>query len=462
MARILVIDDEPGICRAFEKHFEKQGHEVRVSSRAETAIRLAGAFAPDLIILDVRLPGMSGLEALGRLRPIDPTVPIIVVTAYGTMETAVEAVRRGAWDYILKPLDLVAMGEVIERALDSRRLAEEIVIGSRPEVAPPAPRPERPREGFAPLLGRTPGMQEVFKSIGAASLTDAPVLIVGESGTGKEMTARAIHYSSSRADRPFEPMNCGAVPGPRILREIFGAPGQPGRLVRAEGGTVYLAEVHALPPTAQSDIARLLEEGSYEAGEEGKREPLTARVMASMTRDPDTEVAEGRFRQDLFYRLGVVTLRIPPLRERRADIPLLIGRFLDGRGGGGAAMTKEALRTLLEYSWPGNVTELRNAIERSVVMSRGGTILPEHLPEHVIRGADLGPEEDSDRIRGIVDRALENDPPEEGVFQVVMDRFEAPLIAAVLERTGGNQVQAAKVLGIHRTTLRTKIRKHGL
>jgi len=462
MARILVIDDEPGICRAFEKHFEKLGHEVRVSSRAETALKLAEVFAPDLIILDVRLPGMSGIEALGRLRPMDPTVPIIVVTAYGTMETAVEAVRRGAYDYILKPLDLAAMGEVIDHALESRRLAEEIVIGVRPLAVTPPPVPDAPREGYAPLLGRTPAMQEVFKSIGAASLSDAPVLIVGESGTGKEMTARAIHYSSARADQPFEPLNCGAVPVGRLLREVFGVEGGEGRLRRAGGGTLYLGEAHALAPAAQAELARYLAEGTGSSVGGGDREPAKARVMGAMNRDPETEVSEGRLREDLFYRLGVVTIRIPPLRERAADIPLLTGRFLGARGPDRAPITKEALRMVLSYSWPGNVTELRNAVEHAIVMARGEAILPEHLPEHVRHGADRQPEADDDRIRSIVDAALSGGVSDGEVFQAVMDRFEAPLIAAVLERTGGNQVKAAKLLGIHRTTLRTKIQKHGL
>jgi len=462
MARILVIDDEPGICRAFEKHFQKQGHEVRVSSRAETALKLAEAFAPDLIILDVRLPGMSGIEALGRLRPLDPTVPIIVVTAYGTMETAVEAVRRGAYDYILKPLDLAVMTEVVTRALESRRLAEEIVIGARPVAVTPPPVPCAPREGYAPLLGRTPSMQGVFKNIGAASLSDAPVLIVGESGTGKELTARAIHYSSARADQPFEPVNCGAVPEGRLLREVFGTEGSAGRLLRAGAGTLFLDEAHALAPAAQAELARYLEDGTSTPVGGGERVPAAARVIGATNRDPEEEVKEGRFREDLFYRLGVVTIRIPPLRERAADIPLLTGRFLAARGPDRAPITKEALRSVLSYTWPGNVTELRNAIEHAVVMARGEAILPEHLPEHVRRGAGGRPEADDDRIRGIIDSALNGGVPEGEVFQAVMDRFEVPLLAAVLERTGGNQAKAAKLLGMHRTTLRTKIQKHNL
>jgi two-component system nitrogen regulation response regulator GlnG len=302
-------------------------------------------------------------------------------------------------------------------------------------------------------------MQEVFKSIGAASLTDAPLLLVGENGTGKEMTARAIHYSSSRAEGPFETVNCGAVPEGRILRELFAADGT-GRLSRADGGTLFVDEAHSLAPAAQAELARFLADGEYSpTGESGKRS-ANARVIGAMDRSPESEVEEGRLREDLYYRLGVVTIRLPPLRERAADIPLLVGRFLEDRKGG--ALTREALRAILVYSWPGNVTELKNAVEHAAVMSRGDAILPEHLPDHVHRGAESETAPDEALIRETVERALENAGEEDGVYQPVMDRFEAPLIAAVLEKTGGNQVQAAKLLGIHRTTLRTKIRKHGL
>jgi DNA-binding NtrC family response regulator len=440
MARILVIDDEPGICRAFEKFFRKEGHEVRSSSRAETALPLAEAFGPDLVILDVRLPGMSGLEALGRLRKIDPAVPVIVVTAHGTMETAVEAVRRGAWDYVLKPLELAGMKDLVERALQSRKAAEDVVIGEAKGTEPP-PVPEGAKDKYAPLIGRTPPMQEVFKKIGAASLTDAPVLLLGERGSGKEMTARAIHYSSPRADQPFEPVNCDAVPEARLHRELF-AEGT-GRLPRAAAGTLFLDELHAVSPGVQAELERYLEAGG------------PARMLAATHRDPD----ECGIRKELLYRLSVVTIEVPALRERAADIPLLVGRFL--REGGGA-ITKEALRAILSYPWPGNVTELRNAIEHAAVMARGAAILPEHLPEHVVSAGGGGPAEDDEVVRALIDRALEGETDEGEVFATVMARFEKPLIAAVLEKTGGNQVKAAKLLGIHRTTLRTKIGKYGL
>ncbi|MHC4472775.1 MAG: sigma-54-dependent transcriptional regulator [Planctomycetota bacterium] len=453
MARILVIDDEPGICRAFEKYFGQEGHLVRVSSRAETGLTLATAFEPDVVILDVRLPGMDGLEALKRLKSKDPDVPVVVVTAYGTMETAVEAMQRGAYDYILKPLDLAKTSEVLERAIESRRLSDDVAIGrpAKPRRDPePAPR-RFGAQGFVPLIGRTPVMQEVFKRIGAVSLTDAPVLVAGESGTGKEMAARAVHYSSARSGGPFEPVSCGAVPEALLTAELFGTESRPGRLDRAKGGTLFLDEVSELAAPAQVELLRLLEEGEPDA-----------RVVAATDVDLSAAVAAGRFREDLFYKLNVAAISMPALRERMADVPHLVARFLAGEEGPRGAISKDALRTLLTYRWPGNVRELRSAVEHSLVLARGGTILPEHLPEHVREGARRRPEEEDELIREIIAGALEGDVPDGEVFGTVMDRFERPLVAEVLARTGGNQVQAARILGIHRTTLRSKIKKYGL
>ncbi len=460
MARILVIDDEPGICRALEKFLQGEGHEVRTSSRAETGLPLAEAFEPDLVILDVRLPGMDGLEALSRLHERSPDLPVLVVTAYGTMETAVEAVRRGAWDYVVKPLDLERTLALVRRAVETRDRAREVAIGAaRGEGAGPAP---LPRERFPPLLGRTPAMQEVFKRIGAVSLTDVPVLLTGESGTGKELAARAIHYASARAAGPFECVNSASIPEERLEEELFGSGARAGRIARASGGSLFLDEVSELPAAVQARLLRVLEEGVLEDVDTGRRIEVDVRPLSASHADLRAAIEAGRFREDLFYRLSVMTIRLPALRERIADIPLLLDHFLKGGDGPRGAIGKAALRPLLEYAWPGNVRELRNAVEHALVLARGGTILPEHLPDHVREGARRRPEEDGEIVRSLVERLLSAGIPEGEVYQAVMDRFEGPLIAAVLQRTGGNQVRAARILGIHRTTLRARIRKHGL
>jgi DNA-binding NtrC family response regulator len=457
MARILVIDDEPGICQALEKLFRAEGHEVRTSSRAETGVPLAEAFCPDLVILDVRLPGMNGLDALARLRKADPRLPAIVVTAYGTVDTAVEAVRRGAYDYLLKPLDVDRILSVANRALSSRRFSAEIALKSGTEDS----RPVR-----TAIVGRTPAMQEVFKRIGALALSDVPVLVTGEIGTGKELVARAIHYASARARRPFVAVSCGAVPEGEARAELMGeatAEGRParvGRVEAAEGGTLFLDDVTALPPAVQVALLSLLEERAYERGGDAVRRAADVRVISAASGDLRGAIDGGRFREDLYWGLNVVTVRVPPLRERLADLPALAAHFLRGTG---AALSKEALRALLGHSWPGNVRELRGALEHAVVLSRGGAILAEHLPEAVIGGAAERPGRDEETIRALVGRAVE-ETPEEGsdLYERLLARFEAPLISAVLHRTGGNQVQAAKLLGIHRTTLRSKIDRYGL
>ncbi len=462
MSRILVIDDEPGICRAFERFFKDKGHVVRTSSRAETGITLAEAFEPDVLLLDIRLPGMSGLDALLKIRDQDPALPVIVMTAYGSMETAVKAMKRGAYDYVLKPIDLSRIAAVVDRALEGRRIAAGAALKGMSASG---------REGGMPgLVGRTAGMQEVFKKIGAVSNSDAAVLITGESGTGKEMVARAIHNASARASRPFERVNCGGLPEDLLTTEMFGvadgtemAAGarRTGRVESADGGSLFLEEVAEMPSSVQVWLLRLLDEGTFEQVGGGPSRPANIRLLSSTGRDLEEWVRAGRFREDVYYHLNVVTIRVPPLRERLADIPVLAAMFL-GSAGTDASLSKDALRILVTHTWPGNVRELRNAVEHAVVLAREGTVLPEHLPETVRAGARKRPEDDQEQIRALVGAMLDGALPEGEVYARIMDRFEAPLIAAILDQTDGNQVQSARILGIHRTTLRSKIRKHGL
>jgi len=453
MARILVIDDEPGICRAFEKFLGGEGHIVRTSSRAETGLTLAEAFEPDLVILDIRLPGMSGLDALKLLNESSPELPVLVVTAYGTMETAVEAVKLGAYDYLVKPLELKRTAEVIVRALRSREAAGDVAIGD------PWGRGAASTGGRTnTLIGKTPAMQEVFKRIGAVSISDVSVLVAGESGTGKEMVARAIHYSSARGDKPFEAVNCAAIPEEMLEKELAGTgDGSAGRIERAEGGTLFLDEVAGLPAGVQVRLLHLLEDGCFERMGETERVSADVRMIAATNSDLSAEVEAGRFREDLYYRLNVMTIKVPPLRDRVPDIPVLAAHFLSLRGGG--SVSKGALRGLLAYAWPGNVRELRNAIEHAMVLSRGGTILPEHLPDHVREGAGRRPEEDEQLIRDLVARTLDEAGEDGNAHALMMERFESHLIALAMERTNGNQVKASALLGIHRTTLRSKLSK---
>jgi DNA-binding NtrC family response regulator len=316
-------------------------------------------------------------------------------------------------------------------------------------------------------------MQEVFKRIGALALSDVPVLVTGESGTGKEMVARAVHRASRRASGPFEPVDCASLPETLFESELFGhergaftgAVGRrAGRLERASGGTVFLDEVAEIPPGIQAKLLRFLETRTFERL--GGTGPVTvdARVIAATHRDLAARIKEGLFREDLFYRLDVVTVRVPPLRERPEDVPLLVAHFLaQGRGGPAGAVSRQALDLLLAHPWPGNVRELRNAVEHARVLARGGPLLPEHLPPTVSGGGPpAGPGEDA-LVRAIVRRLAAEAGDREGDLHArTLARFEKPLLEEILARTGGNQVRAARILGIHRTTLRERMERYGI
>jgi two-component system nitrogen regulation response regulator GlnG len=461
--RVFAVDDEPGICRALERYFERRGDSCRSFPRAEEALAAAAGGPPDLVFLDVRLPGMSGLDALEGFRALDPAPSVVVVTAHGTLDVAVEAMRRGAHDYLPKPLDLDQVGAAADRALAARAAQRDPGEAGSEAEADPA----------ALLVGRSPALQEVFKRIGTVALSDVPLLITGESGSGKEMVARAVHRASRRAGGPFEPVDCASLPETLFESELFGhergaftgaVARRVGRLERAEGGTVFLDEVAEIPPAIQAKLLRFLETRTFERI--GGTGPVTvdARVIAATHRDLGQRIRQGLFREDLFYRLDVVTIRVPPLRERPEDVPLLVAHFLaQGRGGPAGAVSREALDRLLAHPWPGNVRELRNAVEHARVLARGGPILPSHLPPSMGGGAAAeGPAEDA-LVRALAKRlAAEAGDAEGDLHARALARVEKPLLEEVLARTGGNQVRAARILGIHRTTLRERMERYGI
>jgi len=460
--RVFAVDDEPGICRALERFFERRGATCASFPRAEEALAAAEASPPDLVFLDVRLPGMSGLDALERFRALRPAPSVIVVTAHGTLDVAVDAIRRGAHDYLPKPLDLAQVGAAADRAM-AARAAERDPAGDGPAAADPG----------ALLVGRSAAMQEVFKRIGALALSDVPVLVTGESGTGKEMVARAVHRASRRAAGPFEPVDCASLPETLFESELFGhergaftgaVARRTGRLERAAGGTVFLDEVAEIPPGIQAKLLRFLETRSFERLGGTGPSTVDARVIAATHRDLAARIRDGLFREDLFYRLDVVTVRVPPLRERPEDVPLLVAHFLaQARGGPAGSVSREALDLLLAHPWPGNVRELRNAVEHARVLARGGPILPAHLPPTVSGAAAAeGPGEDA-LVRALVRRLVAEAGDREGdLHGRTVARIERPLLEEVLARTGGNQVRAARILGIHRTTLRERMERYGI
>ncbi|MEK7467657.1 MAG: sigma-54 dependent transcriptional regulator [Planctomycetota bacterium] len=453
MALALVIDDEPSICWAFRQMLEGKGHRAVVAPTAEEGL---AALSPevDLVVLDVRLPGMDGLTALRRIRERRPDLPVIVITAHGTMQTAVEAIKSGAFEYLTKPVDLAEAESAVARALERRAMSKEVAK-------------HQGESDLGGLVGSTAAMQDVFKKIGAVCLTDATVLITGESGTGKELVARAIHSNSRRAKKNFEPINCASLPEGLVESELFGHEKgaftgairtKPGRFEIAQGGTVFLDEVGDLPQPAQAKLLRFLEDRSFTRV--GGTDRLTAdvRIVAATNRDLRQLVADGAYREDLFYRLNVVSIVLPPLRERKSDLPRLVARFLQDGGNAGKAVSEAALEAMMSYDWPGNVRELRNAVEQSLVLSRGGAILPEHLPPRLHAKAG-GPDDEQAKL--LVERWLA-EAPEGAAWDAVSDKWEKLLVEKALTDAKGSLSAASRRLGINRATLRKKMERHGL
>ena len=467
-ARILIADDEDSLRWVLDKGLRQAGYEVTAVKDGESALRAFEAEPFDLVFLDVRMPGLDGLTALARLRELRPDAHVVVMTAHGTMETAIQAMQRGAYDYLAKPFDLDEVVLLAERALEARRLTQEVA---------------RLRTGlqevkeFSALIGRHPRMQDLYKAIGRVAGSDVTVLIRGESGTGKELVARAIHHYSRRSGRAFVAVSCAAIPATLLESEMFGhergaftdaRERRLGRFELAQGGTLYLDEIGDMPVELQTKLLRALQERTIErvGGHESIR--VDVRVIAATNRDLETAMRDGTFREDLYYRLNVVTLNLPPLRERRRDVPLLVEHFLAKHAEelGDRGVAPDALDRLVGYDWPGNVRELENVIQRAMVLAQNGVILPEHLPIGPVSAAasvavDATLEEIIERkllecVRGLRER------PNANLYDLVIGLVEKPLLRAVLRETSGNQVRAAQILGINRNTLRKKLTEHGI
>ncbi len=464
MAHVMVLDDEPSICWAFRNFLGDDGHRVTVASTAEQAIERVAADPPDVLFLDVRLPGMDGLTALDRIRGLLPHLPVVVMTAYGTMEAAVRAVRGGAFDYLPKPFDLAQARTLIGRALQGPR-------GGFAGSASPAPAPS------GEMLGHGAAMQGVFKQVALAASCAEPVLITGESGTGKELVARAIHRHGDRAGKPFVPVHLAALPETLAERELFGHEkgaftgaddARPGLLDRAARGTVFFDEVAEAPPAIQPKLLRVLDGGEYRAVGGGPERLLQARVVAATNRDLAAMARAGQFRADLFFRLAVLTIHLPPLRQRPEDVLLLWDHFVARAAPGahpGLDPSKAVAAILRAHDWPGNVRELRNAAEHAARASRGAEIHPDHLPDAVRGSAPRPRVEEAGEFDAIISRWVRGRSEvadASGLYDQFLREVEAPLLKAVQAWASGNQARMARLLGLHRTTLRQKLRQHGL
>jgi DNA-binding NtrC family response regulator len=438
--RVLLVDDEPNVRRSLGEAIADFGTEVDVAGSAEEALAKVAATPPDLIVSDIRMPGLSGIELLTLVRERAPDVDVVLMTAYDDMPTVVSAMREGAFDFLVKPVNLDELEEVLRRALRDRRTRER----SR-QVAEDEARPYQLDE----LVGRDPKMIQIFKLVGQLASSRVSVLLRGESGTGKEIVARAIHFNSPDASEPFLPVNCTALPESLLESELFGhvrgaftgaVRDRRGRFVLAGRGTLFLDEIGDTSPEFQARLLRVLEDGEvFPVGGE-QPEPTEARIIAATHRDLEKRVEEGSFREDLYYRLRVVEVCLPPLRERPGDIPVL-GRHLVAKASDRLhrqppALPDETVEALLDHDWPGNVRELENCLTRAIALATGGVIRPSHL------GLSAG------------------DGQASGVFRT-LEEVEAEHVLRVLEGVGGNKAKAARVLGISKPRLYRILEKHG-
>lgn len=465
MSRILIVDDEPSICWAFRESLGDDGHHVDVAASAEEGLRIAATGELDVVVLDVRLPGIDGLTAMRAFRERIGHVPIIMITAFGNLETAVRALEGGAFDYLVKPFDLDEATRVVKRALEKQR--------SREPVAGPLP------SDSVALIGTSPAMQDLFKKIALVAPTGVPVLITGESGTGKELVARAIHRHSARRDGPFLPICLAALSPGLVERELFGhlkgsftgaVQDRKGLLELASGGTVLLDEIGDVSPNLQVKLLRAIEHREVTPVGDARPRSTDIRVIAATNRPLAALMAAGEFREDLFFRLSVFQIHIPPLRDRREDIPILAEHFLKQSRLANVAETPladDVQSALFGRPWTGNVRELRNAIEHAAIIARGRPIRSEHLPPMPMK-TDQAPAREPDEIQerlGVWARAacrLGTETDESSLYDRFLQLTEPAILRAVLEHCGQNRAAAAQVLGIHRATLRQKLRRYGI
>jgi len=465
--RALVADDEPSIRFVLREALEDAGLDVVDVDSGDAALEALGEGQFEIAFFDVRMPGLSGLELLDRARNIARDTAVVIITAQNTLENAVEAMKRGALDYLVKPFRLAEITALTEKARRTRALERE-VRELRREVAQRASPGER-------LVGKSPVLLEIFKTIGKVASSDVPVLITGESGTGKELVARALHAASARTEAPFVALNAAAIPRELLESELFGhergaftgaVEARAGRFREADRGTLFLDEIGDMPLELQAKLLRVLQSGELTPVGGRRTEHVDVRILAATHRDLDAEVREGRFREDLLYRLRVVPIELPPLRERPEDIPILaehfVARYADELGTGPRWLADETNRHLSAYTWPGNVRELENAVKRALVLSSGEVLAPDDFA-FLSTPADRAPGVASLEllVAAEVTAGLASSDAHD-LYQRVLERVERPLLEAVLAHTGGNQIRAAAILGINRNTLRKKILELGL
>ena len=484
MHRLLLIDDEADVQYSFRRIFDSPDIEITTASSGEEGLRLIPKLKPDLVLMDVRMGGMTGLETLRRLRQTDAKTPVIMMTAYGTTQTAIEAMKLGAYDYLLKPFDVPKLQQLVRKALQDARAMKQVV----------SYQPLLESEDYdLGIVGRSEPMQNVFKLIGQLAASDATALITGESGTGKELVARAIYHHGQRADKPFLAINCAAIPENLLESELFGhergaftgaATQRIGKFEQCHHGTLFLDEIGDMTPATQTKILRVLQSGTFERVGGNSPIKVDVRVIAATNKPLEQAVARKEFREDLFYRLNVVRIELAALRDRRDDIPLLVNYFLKKfsreQKQPPKPISRDASAALQSYGWPGNVRELENVIRRALVVAKGDAILPGDLPAELVGAAPVaslaGPQTAASPTAATATAAIGSIVPArlseiaKMLFQMarqdpklkVLPAVERGLIIQALIETQGNQVQASKLLGITRATLRKRVEKFNI
>jgi len=443
--RILVVDDDAGVARAVRLVLEGAGHTVEVAGNAAAAREHIGAGAIDLVVTDLKLPDGTGIEVLKAAKARDPDLPVMMITAFAEVETAVQAMKLGAFDYLAKPFDNERLLALVRTALRLRELARENVRLRRDVEA---------RYGLAAIVGSSPAMEKVREQVRLAAQSDAAVLVQGETGTGKELVARAVHLLSRRARGPFVTVNCGAIPENLVESELFGhrkgsftgAVGDfDGRFVQADAGTLFLDEVAEMKQESQVKLLRAIETKEVQPVGATRARSVDVRVISATNRELKEALETGRLRDDLFYRLNVFALRVPPLRDHREDIPELVAHYLRRRGFAPELAGPELLAVLADHDFPGNVRELQNVIESGLILSQGRELSPGSVADRLMPGTKAG--------------SARPQIPDEGVSLAGVER---DYLVEVLKKTGGNQSRAARLLGISRATLLYRMKKHGI
>jgi nitrogen regulation protein NR(I) len=461
MAKVLVVDDEANLRKVLATLLRRDGYDVTTAVDGEQALAEFQKNGADIVVTDMVMPKLGGLELLKAVNAANPDVPVIIITAHGTVDSAVEAIKLGAFDYITKPFEQTELSAVIAKAAKAHVIAQRSVRADA-----------RARSA---IIGESPQMQEVFKIIDKVADTPSTVLLTGESGTGKELVATALHGASGRRDKPFIKINCAAIPATLLESELFGyergaftgaVTSKPGRFELADGGTLFLDEIGEIPVEMQVKLLRALQESEFERVGGIKTTRVDVRLVAATNRDLQQEIEAGRFRKDLYYRLAVVPIMLPALRERRSDVPMLARHFLEkynrklNKRIEGIA--EDAMALLQSYPWPGNIRELENLMERVLLFADGPLITVRDLPEPVRQGSALPPAGAPSPALHATETPGAGEGGLKDIIRMKAAELERDLIAKALEETGGNVTRAAKLLQISRKSLQTKMKEFGL